>query len=155
LGKRPELTGGGLIRSLGGWDQAKALRKAGTRFKSDERILGESGFVEQVLSAANQHMARRCRLQAQGVTFEMLVKKVAQWVGVEPLELLRAGKQPLGVRARDILCYFANRELKMSTVELAKILNRGQPAISRSVQRGEKIVETENLVRRFNESIKS
>ena len=56
LGKRPELTGGGLIRSLGGWDQAKALRKTGTRLKSDERILGESGFVERVLSAANEQL---------------------------------------------------------------------------------------------------
>jgi hypothetical protein len=53
LEKRPELTGGGLIRSLGGWGQAKALWKTGTRLKSDERILGESGFVEQVLSAVN------------------------------------------------------------------------------------------------------
>ena len=51
LGKRPELTGGGLIRSMGGWGQAKALRRTGTRLKSDERILGESGFVEQVFSA--------------------------------------------------------------------------------------------------------
>ena len=39
LGKRPELTGGGLIRSLGGWGQAKALRKTGALLKSDERIL--------------------------------------------------------------------------------------------------------------------
>jgi len=64
--------------------------------------------------------------------------------------VLRVGKQPLRVKARDILCYFANRELGMSTVELARILK-----ISRSVQRGEKTVETENLVYRLEENIKS
>ncbi len=39
-GKRPDLTGGGLIRSLGGWGGIKALRKSGIRLKGDERILG-------------------------------------------------------------------------------------------------------------------
>ena len=71
LGKRPDLTGGGLIRSLGGWDQVKALRKTGTRLKSDERILGDSGFVEQVLSAANEQMERHCKLETQGVIFRL------------------------------------------------------------------------------------
>jgi hypothetical protein len=80
LGKGPELTGGGLIRSLGGWGKAKALRRAETRLRSDERILGLSGFVERVLSAANERMERRCQLQARGVILEMLVEKVAQWL---------------------------------------------------------------------------
>ena len=59
------------------------------------------------------------------------------------------------VKARDILCYFANREFGMSTVELARILKISQSAISRSVQRGEKTVETENLAHRLEECIKS
>ena len=53
-GRRPELTGGGLIRSLGGWAAAKALRKANTLQKGDERILGDGDFVEAVLSEANE-----------------------------------------------------------------------------------------------------
>ncbi len=145
LGKRRELTGGGLIRSVGGWNQVRTLRKTGNRLKSDERILGESDFVEQVLSAANERMNRCYRLRARGFTFEMLVEKVAQWLEVEPVEVLRAGKQPLRVKARDLLCYFAKREMGMSTVELARILSIGQPAISRSVQRGEKIAGTEGF----------
>ena len=46
LGRRPELVGGGLIRSLGGWDAVKKMRPNGQdRIKSDQRILGESDFV--------------------------------------------------------------------------------------------------------------
>ena len=56
LGKRPELTGDGLIRSLGGWGQAKALRRTGTRLKSDERILGDSAVS----------LNRYCRLPMNG-----------------------------------------------------------------------------------------
>jgi len=39
-GNRPELVGGGLIRSLGGWPQVISARKHGDRELSDERISG-------------------------------------------------------------------------------------------------------------------
>src|SRR4030042_6037486 len=39
-GRNPMLTGGGLIRSQGGWSQVLALRRKGERELSDERILG-------------------------------------------------------------------------------------------------------------------
>jgi len=51
-GRRDDLTGGGLIRSHGGWAAVKQMRKAKMFEKSDERILGDGDFVEQVLSAA-------------------------------------------------------------------------------------------------------
>ena len=54
-GRREELTGGGLVRSLGGWSEAKRLRGRGKdHVMSDERILGDSGFVDSVLSQANE-----------------------------------------------------------------------------------------------------
>ena len=58
-GRRKELTGGGLIRSLGGWSEAKRLRGRGKdHVMSDERILGDSGFVESVISQANEAYER-------------------------------------------------------------------------------------------------
>jgi putative transposase len=48
-GRRDALTGGGLIRSLGGWSEIKRSRLKGARIKSDERILGESDFVVSIL----------------------------------------------------------------------------------------------------------
>jgi hypothetical protein len=45
-GRQPELTGGGLIRSIGGWKALKKIRLKGQdRVKSDARILGDSDFV--------------------------------------------------------------------------------------------------------------
>jgi len=49
-GKRPDLVGGGLIRSAGGWSAIKALRRIGAYQKGDERILGDSDFVKKVLA---------------------------------------------------------------------------------------------------------
>ena len=48
--------GGGLIRSLGGWDEVKMMRLTGQdRIKSDQRILGESSFVQDVLSESEEN----------------------------------------------------------------------------------------------------
>jgi len=48
VGSRPDLVGGGLIRSVGGWFAVKELRRGREQYESDERILGTSTFVETV-----------------------------------------------------------------------------------------------------------
>jgi REP element-mobilizing transposase RayT len=53
-GKRPELSGGGLVRSAGGWSAVKMLRKSCLFQKSDERILGDGDFVENILHQTNK-----------------------------------------------------------------------------------------------------
>jgi len=79
-GRRPELARGGLIRSLGGWAEVKTnrLNKA-DRIKSDERILGDSEFVMQVLAEADETFDRRYKLKSQGYSVKSLVK-VAFWI---------------------------------------------------------------------------
>ena len=76
-GRRPDLVGGGLIRSVGGWSALKGYRKSGTRIKGDERILGSSDFVESVLQQANEKLAQQTWLQATGPDLDELIKKVA------------------------------------------------------------------------------
>ena len=38
-GRRPELVGGGMIGSAGGWSVVKAMRRARHHMKNDERII--------------------------------------------------------------------------------------------------------------------
>jgi putative transposase len=47
-----------LLRSSGGWLALKGFRKAGIRLKGDERILGDSDFVEHVLKTAGESFAK-------------------------------------------------------------------------------------------------
>jgi len=62
-GRRDELVGGGLIRSLGGWSEVKKLRSAAhAHMMSDERILEESDFVASMLSEAGEIYERRYEL---------------------------------------------------------------------------------------------
>ncbi len=140
-GKRADLTGGGLIRSLGGWGQIKALLKSGIRLKGDERILGDSEFVESVLKESDERFERKYFLQARGYGFSEVVERVANLLDLEVNEVLRSGKQPQIVEARSLVCFWANRELGMTTVEIARRLGICQSTVSRSSLRGEKIAE--------------
>jgi hypothetical protein len=86
-GKRPELTGGGLIRSVGGWAAAKALRRANALQKGDERILGDGDFVDAVLSEAKEAYERKHRLKAKGIDVDTVVQRAAQIAGIEPSQV--------------------------------------------------------------------
>lgn len=140
-GRRPELVGGGLIRSIGGWQAFKTLSKAGVHLKSDERILGDGDFVEEVLKKAQEQRERQCQLEADGFTINQVAERVAAILGVKYEQVWEKGKYPQTVKARSLLCYWAVRELGISATELARRIGISQPAISQSVKRGETIAK--------------
>ncbi len=144
-GRRPELVGGGLVRSAGGWSVVKAMRRGFERMKGDERILGEGDFVEAVLKAAQENLDRKSRLEAAGYGFDWLVGRVARRLGIEPKDVLAPGKYAQNVKARSLLCYWGTRELGMTTIDLARRLNLAQPTVSQAVTRGQKIAEDNRL----------
>jgi len=144
-GKRPELVGGGLIRSLGGWTAAKAWRGTTDRIKGDERILGDGDFVQTVLENCRQQFERRYQYQTQGYDFDWLVGQVATLLGLEQDTVTRPGRYPDTVEARSVLCYWAVRELGISTLELSKRIGISQPTASQSVKRGEKIIKERKI----------
>jgi hypothetical protein len=86
-GRRPDLTGGGLVRSLGGWEKIKALRKKDIRLKGDERILGDTDFVLAVLEESEESLERRYELEAQGVNLDDVARRAAFLFGIEPNEI--------------------------------------------------------------------
>jgi len=66
-------------------------------------------------------------------------------LGINPEQVWAAGKHPLTVKARSLLCYWAVRKLGFSATELSKKLGVSQPSVSISVKRGEKIAKTGQL----------
>ena len=144
-GRRPELTGGGLIRSLGGWAAAKKLRiKGQNRLKGDERILGDSDFVMSILAEANENLDRYYEIKSQGYTIEQVEKRVIEIFGIERAVIYSTGRRKIQVAARSLLCYWAVRELGLTATGLAKRLGMTQPAVSYAVMRGELIAKENN-----------
>jgi putative transposase len=138
-GRRPDLVGGGLLRSAGGWSQIEELRRAKAYMKGDERILGDGQFVERVLRDADALLDRRYALKAKGYDFEKAVNKVADIFGISPAAILRPGKFSFTLRPRSLLCYWANREMGMTTAEVALKLGICPSAVTKAAQRGEKL----------------
>jgi REP element-mobilizing transposase RayT len=138
-GKRSDLSGGGLLRSIGGWTALRGLWKAGIRVKGDERILGDSDFVENVLRSAEEELEQKYDLQARGYDFNRVAQRVAEVMSIGIEEVTALGKSPQTVKARSLLCFWAHRKLGMTTIEIGKKLNLSQSAVSRSSLRGEEI----------------
>ena len=142
-GKRPDLIGGGLLRSIGGWTVLKEFRKAGIRVKGDERILDDSDFVENVLKSAKEKLEQKYDLKAKGYDFDWVTERVPEVMSMKIDQVTAFGKSPQTVKARSLLCFWAHRKLGMTTIEIGRKLNISQSAVSRSSLRGQKI-EREN-----------
>jgi putative transposase len=141
-GRRPELVGGGLVRSLGGWSAVKKLRLKGQdRVKGDERILGDSEFVTALLSGANEQLERRYELKGLGYDLKRISDRVSKIYGIPEGEIYSRGRRKVQVEARDLLCYWAVRELGVSCTDVAKRLGMSQPGVGYAVSRGEKIAK--------------
>jgi REP element-mobilizing transposase RayT len=141
-GRRPELVGGGLIRSLGGWEAVKKLRLKGQdRVKGDVRILGEGDFVEQVLDRAEEKFSQSYELKRRGYDIEKVEQRVYEELGVPAEEIRNQGRERHRVEARSLAIYWAVRELGMVGVALAKRYGLTQSAVSHASRRGEIIAQ--------------
>jgi REP element-mobilizing transposase RayT len=144
-GRRPELVGGGLIRSSGGWEAVKVKRRAKLFEKSDERILGNGDFVEMVLAASNEQLKRKYHLRAKGIDLETVAVRVSELTDIDKSQIFLPGKERNRVKARSLFCYWAVRELGISMMELSNRLELSMAGISQSVRRGEMIAEEEGF----------
>lgn len=137
-GRRPELIGGGLVRSLGGWAAVKKMRKQGMdRVKADQRILGESDFVLSILEQADQCLERSHALKSQGVDLNTAAEKAARIFNVGIDEILMKSRIQRRSDARGLYCYWAVRELGHSLSDLARQLRMTPAGVGYAVQRGE------------------
>jgi hypothetical protein len=125
-------------RRMGSWS---TLRWVKIHFKSDERILGDSDFVDKVLKTADEALERKYQLKTQGYDLNALAGRVAEIFSIKPEEIFQPGKQPVIVKTRSLFCHWAVHELGFTMTGLAQKLKISQPAISISVQRGARIEE--------------
>jgi putative transposase len=134
-GRCPELTGGGLIRSSGGWRAVGEAYREGIRLASDERILGSSEFVEQTLKGAGEEHDHRVRLRSAGVDLASVVEAVCRHLSVDQSELASPTKRAAIARARALIACMATQDLSIPGSEVARRLNVDRSAVSRAVQR--------------------
>jgi len=81
-GKRPDLVGGGLVHSIGGWSQVASMRRLGHKELSDGRILGSGDFVNEVINEANKVLRYQFTGRALSEKIDQYIKELCQKEGV-------------------------------------------------------------------------
>jgi hypothetical protein len=130
-GRRPELVGGGLIRSLGGWSQVLALRRKGGRVAADERILGSGAFIEQLRADAADREKETLRLTRKIVDLARLAQKIAAGEGLPEGELRSGSRRRAVVRTRRVFCQVAVKGMGYSGAAVARFLGVTTSSVNR------------------------
>jgi len=135
---RPELVGGGLVRSMGGWSAVLASRRRGEREVADQRILGDGDFVKQVISGLDDLVKKNLRLSGQRIDIKALAKKVSERYNVSIGELRSGGRRKAVVQARRVIAWTGVRELGYSGADVARYLGVTNSCVTRMISKGEK-----------------
>ncbi|MGD8342575.1 MAG: transposase [Desulfobacterales bacterium] len=140
--RETELSGGGIVRSAGGWAKVKKLRDNGnSHLKGDERILGDGRFVEVILAKTNGNLNGNHHPKPNGAEFRKVEQQVVERFGIQRDLIYARGRRRAQVDARSLLCYLAVRDLGYSRTDLAKRLGMTQPAVGYAVDRGKQIAK--------------
>jgi putative transposase len=132
FGRRPELVGGGLIRSLGGWAEVLALRSRGEKQRSDQRIVGDGVFVSEVLSEMDEQERETLKLTAHRTPLSSLAETVCQIHHIGLGELRSGSRRHAIVEARQVISWLAVRELGYSGAEVARYLGVTNSCVTRA-----------------------
>jgi REP element-mobilizing transposase RayT len=137
-GRRPELVGGGLVRSQGGWSQVESLRRGGLLELSDDRILGSGAFVERIVQEADE-------MQRRGFSRRENLQKAAEFLrqtcresGINLAELQAGGRRGTIPAIRSKIAHHLVGEYGLTLAESARWLGVSTSAVSRILSRGEK-----------------
>lgn len=140
LGSQPHLVGGGLVRSLGGWSQVKALRRIGERERFDERILGSGQFVERVTEEAD--LQKRYRFTAKERQEKALgsIEAACNAAGISNEALSSGSRRRKVSQVRTQLAIRLTVEHGLSFAEAARQLGITTSAVARIIDRNRELV---------------
>jgi len=135
MGKMPEFTGGGLIRSKGGRSQVVSARRRGQRDESDERILGSGDFVKAILKEAEEKTGRQQKLRRTGKTITKIIEEECKKGGTRATELKGGSRRR---KVRTVRARIGKRgvdELGLSMAEIARHVGVTTSSIAKAVAR--------------------
>ena len=134
-GSRPELVGGGMVRSYGGWSAVLSLRRSEERLQADQRILGAGDFVEKVLSEAEDSLRRRSSPVGGRDRIEAMLKEECERGKIEQKELRMGSRRGEIPRVRSEIAQRLVGEVGIPLAEVARLLGVSTSAISKIMRR--------------------
>ena len=138
LGRRPELVGGGLIKSQGGWSAVKEMHRIGVREKSDERILGSGEFVEQLIRQSDQTRKEQFAVYERSQHAVLYVEKICDQKNVSVKALKSGSRRRKITIVRSQLAKKLVEEWGLSLTETGRHLGVSPSAITKTLYRLDK-----------------
>jgi REP element-mobilizing transposase RayT len=135
MGRQPELTGGGLIRSKGGWSQVVSARRSGRKEEYDERILGSGDFVNAALKEAEEKTRLQLKLRRTGRTLGKIIDQECGRAKVSPQELKGGSRRRVVSTLRINIAKRGLDELGLSLAEIARHVGVSTSGIARAIKR--------------------
>jgi len=135
--KRPDLVGGGLLRSVGGWSEVVSMRRRGKGMASDERILGSGGFVERVIVETEAKERETLRLRRKVPELSALLREVAEREGMDEEDLRGARRAREVVRVTRLFCQLAVRKYGHTGAAVARFLGVTTSLVNRYAASGD------------------
>ncbi|MBI4496272.1 MAG: winged helix-turn-helix transcriptional regulator [Deltaproteobacteria bacterium] len=135
MGKDPLFTGGGLIRSKGGWSQVVSARRAGQKEESDDRILGSGDFVHAILKEAEAKTRRQLKFRQTGKTLTEIIEEECQRGRISPSELKGGSRRRKVSALRARISKRGMDELGISMAEIARHVGVATSSIAKAVAR--------------------
>jgi len=137
-GHQPELTGGGLVRSLGGWSQVKSAQRKGPKTEYDERILGSGDFVTAIFKEAEEKQIRQFKIKRSGLTINDIIEKECKIARISEKELRTGSKRTVIIKTREKIARRGIEELGLPSAEIARHLGVCTSTIIRAFGRSER-----------------
>jgi REP element-mobilizing transposase RayT len=135
LGRRPDLVGGGLVRSLGGWAAVRAMRPRTPDDMADPRILGRGDFVERLLHEAEARQRPRLRPAERAGRGAAIIKAACTRAGIPPTEFAAGSRRGAISTLRAEVAQTLVADLGLSLAEVARRCGVTTSAISRALRR--------------------
>ncbi len=136
-GRRPELVGGGLIRSMGGISAVLQSQREGDRQAYDSRVLGGGDFVERVMKEADIVLETRNVLTRKGYDLRSMARHIAESFGLEERDLFTKGRREALSRAKSALIFIGVEYFSKTTKEMAALTRMSLAGASKSREQGE------------------
>ena len=134
-GHDPQFSGGGLVRSLGGWSNVLSMRRKGQKEEVDERILGSGDFVHQVIKEAEEKSLRQMKLKKSGLTLIKIIEQECKKSEVSRKELESGSRRSKVSQTRAEIAQRGMIELGLPAAEIARHLGVATSSITRAVEK--------------------
>ncbi len=138
MGERPDLVGGGLNRSAGGWAEVVSLRRRRQPLPSDERILGSGAFVRSILAETERAANDTLDWKTSMPDLATLAQHVARKEKIDLASLFSGSRRRPITQARHILCQIAVKKLRYTGASVARFLGVSTSLVNRMANERER-----------------